>query len=108
LPGEQPAEKARMSVAASIADNRDKARPNPLFTIAEKLHFSNRDDEQSLEKLVIAICQRQIVRSVRSGRVVNCRVHYAVIRLNASRFAATFRPHRGIPASFLVDGELGS
>src|SRR5262245_15062622 len=44
LPGEQPAEKARISVAARIADNIEKARPVPLFTIAGKLHFSISDD----------------------------------------------------------------
>src|SRR5215510_43170 len=39
LPEEQPARKARMSVAASVAANIDIARFDPLFTIEEKFHY---------------------------------------------------------------------
>jgi len=39
LPEEQPARRARMIVAASVAANIDIARLDPLFTIEENPHF---------------------------------------------------------------------
>src|SRR5262249_39380150 len=39
LPEEQPARKARTIVATSVAANKDIARPDPLYTIEENLHF---------------------------------------------------------------------
>ena len=44
LSGEQPAKKARMSVAARVAANIVIARLDLLFIIEEKLHFLTRDD----------------------------------------------------------------
>src|SRR5262245_18720872 len=39
LPEEQPARRARMIVAASVAANIDIARLDPLFTLEENPHF---------------------------------------------------------------------
>src|SRR5215470_20055051 len=47
---EQPARRARMIVAASVAATIDIARLDLLFTIEEKLHFLTRDDRTRLRE----------------------------------------------------------